>query len=155
MSERAAYWQRLLADWERSGLSQAEFCRRRRVKAVTFAWWKRRLQGSAGAGRNRQKRRRRSVKGAAFVEVALPRGPASASDRSSASTLHSSAVHPMALHAAAMLPAVDGYELVLPGGACLRLPADFDPERVARFVQAVAATGVGGHLADSGGFSAC
>lgn len=41
MSERAAYWRRLLAEWERSGLSQAEFCRRRGLKAVNLAWWKR------------------------------------------------------------------------------------------------------------------
>lgn len=31
MPDRATYWQRLLADWERSGLSQAEFCRRRQL----------------------------------------------------------------------------------------------------------------------------
>ena len=44
MSERARYWQRLLAAWEKSGLSQAEFCRRRKVKAVNFGWWKRKLK---------------------------------------------------------------------------------------------------------------
>jgi hypothetical protein len=60
MSERAAYWQRLLGEWEQSGLSQAEFCRRRGVKAVNLAWWTRRLRGSAdtpSAGRQRATRR--------------------------------------------------------------------------------------------------
>jgi hypothetical protein len=55
--------------------------------------------------------------------VALPRGPSSAPS----------------LGAAAILPASARYELVLPGGVGLRLPEDFDPERVARLVQALAA----------------
>jgi hypothetical protein len=73
MSDRAGYWQRLLAEWAGSGLSQAEFCRRRGVKAVTLAWWKRRLRGSGDRngeciGRGAKVATRG---GAAFVEVAL------------------------------------------------------------------------------------
>ncbi len=45
MAERATYWATQLATWERSGLTQAEYCRRHRIKAGTFAWWKRRLLG--------------------------------------------------------------------------------------------------------------
>lgn len=45
MTERAKYWATQLAAWERSGLTQAEYCRRREIKAVTFAWWKRQLLG--------------------------------------------------------------------------------------------------------------
>ncbi len=41
MTERAKYWATQLASWERSGLTQAEYCRRRRIKAGSFAWWKR------------------------------------------------------------------------------------------------------------------
>ena len=67
MSDRAAYWQRLLEEWSRSGLSQAEFCRRRGVKAVTFAWWKRRLGQTGSKGRGPGPRRTRT----GFVEVAL------------------------------------------------------------------------------------
>lgn len=40
---RERRWQRLLAQWSASGLSQAEFCRRRGIQAVTFSWWKRKL----------------------------------------------------------------------------------------------------------------
>jgi len=77
MSERAVYWQRLLAGWERSGLRQAEFCRRRGIKAVNLAWWKRRLKGTddAGGGRRARQPRRAGRKG--FVEVALRRGSSS------------------------------------------------------------------------------
>jgi hypothetical protein len=111
MSERATFWRRILADWERSGLSQAEFCWRRELKAVTFAWWKRRLRPrdeSDGVRRGRVQDVERRGR-ADFVELALPARGGLA------------------------------YELALPGGACLRLPGDFDPERVARLVQALAA----------------
>jgi hypothetical protein len=48
MSERAEYWRQLPGEWGHSGLSQADFCRRRGIKAVTLAWWKRRPRGSGG-----------------------------------------------------------------------------------------------------------
>ncbi|MHC4065549.1 MAG: IS66 family insertion sequence element accessory protein TnpA [Planctomycetota bacterium] len=38
MSYRAKYWRRFVAARRESGLSQAEFCRRRKVKAVNFGW---------------------------------------------------------------------------------------------------------------------
>ena len=40
---RERRWQRLVSQWSASGLSQAEFCRRRGLQAVTFSWWKRKL----------------------------------------------------------------------------------------------------------------
>lgn len=105
MTERAAYWRRVLRDWEQSGLSQAKFCRRRGLAAVTFAWWKRRLrQLDESRGASHQ---------AGFVELALP---------------------------GRQMPSGGfAYELALPGGACLRITADFDPERVARLLQILAA----------------
>ena len=44
----AERWRVLLRRWKDSGLSQAEFCRRRGIAAWKFSWWKRRLSG-AGA----------------------------------------------------------------------------------------------------------
>lgn len=63
-------WRRIVADWQRSGLSQVEFCRRRGFSLATFGGWKRRLGGgSAAAGSevsgSRQPTRR-------FVEVVAP-----------------------------------------------------------------------------------
>ena len=43
LSERGRHWQRFVAGWRRSGLTQTEFCRRHGVKHVTFCWWKRQL----------------------------------------------------------------------------------------------------------------
>jgi hypothetical protein len=123
MSDRAAYWRRLLAQWEHSGLSQAEFCRRRGIKAVNLAWWKRRLRATDGAdGERRERRAGRAVR-SGFVEVALSRGSASVS----------------ALRVPSSVPTSDRYELVLPGSVALRLPDDFDPERVARLVRELVA----------------
>jgi hypothetical protein len=127
MSERAAYWQRLLGEWEQSGLSQAEFCRRRGLRAVNLAWWKRRLRGSPGRPRGGRQRVTRSAGHAAFVELALPSHPVRGGL---------------------------GYELVLPSGVGLRLPADFDPERVARLVQALG-TAAGGQACGAGRVAAC
>lgn len=36
-------WAKLVGDWERSGHSQREFCRRRRLALSTFQWWRRKL----------------------------------------------------------------------------------------------------------------
>jgi hypothetical protein len=121
--QRAAYWRQLLGAWEQSGLSQAEFCRRRGLKAVNLAWWKRCLKGTADTGDGRRARRPCRAGRNGFVEVALQRGSSSAA----------------ALRASSLVPVSDRYELVLPGGVGLRLPDDFDPERVARLVRAVTA----------------
>lgn len=122
----------------RSGLSPAEFCRRQKLKAVTFAWWQRRLQERDAAGEGRPARRTGLAGHTRFVEVALP-------CRSSSAT---------ASGAGSLVPPSGGYELVLPGRVCLRLPADFDPERVAWLVQALG-TAAGGPACGVGRVAAC
>ena len=112
MTERARYWQRHLDRWERSGLSQAAFCRRHGLKAVTFGWWKRKLatgrthirRRGADAGRASSMARRTDC-----VEGALTRAGMAA------------------------------YEVVLSPGVVLRLPADFDPDRVSQLIAVVKA----------------
>ena len=66
----------MIAEWKRSGLSQAEFCRRRGIKIGAFGWWKRQLGKPAG---DVPKRRGRPPKvSSRFVEVRLT-GTSSAS----------------------------------------------------------------------------
>jgi hypothetical protein len=127
MSDRARYWQRLLAAWEKSGLSQAEFCRRRKVKAVNFGWWKRRLMGpakSTGQREGRDRDRPNKHKRASFVELALP-----------PSALAVGSTRSMAAPALDM--GVFGYEIALNSGRVIRLPHRFDPAVVAELVRAV------------------
>jgi hypothetical protein len=68
---KAALWQCRLDQCRRSGLSQAEFCRRKRIPISTFGWWKRRLaQGGPGA-RSGTSRPTSSKGNASFVPVRL------------------------------------------------------------------------------------
>jgi hypothetical protein len=123
MTERGQYWVRWLGKWERSDLAQAEFCRRHGLKAVNFAWWKRKLGKPTEPlramgrgpilGRSRPRRPRGRLP-AESVELALPVS-SSASSRCSS-----------------------GYELVLPRGVVIRLPVDFDSDRVAQLISMAA-----------------
>lgn len=127
MSDRARYWRRLVATWEKSRLSQAEFCRRREINAVTFAWWKRRLKGPAKPTRRRERRnggRPDKQKRAGFVELALP--PSALAVGSTRSTA------PPAFDIGAF-----GYEIALNNGRAIRLPHRFDPAVVAELVRTV------------------
>ena len=50
---RRAHWQALLEACRRSGLSQAEFCRRRGIPPGTLAFWKHTLARAAHPARSR------------------------------------------------------------------------------------------------------
>jgi len=120
MSNRARYWARLVESWRKGGLTQAEFCRRRGVKAVTFAWWKRKLRGAAERACDQRSRstttRRRSE--AKFTEVMWPSRLSAGSARVVATSSAPSG----------------GYEIVLGDGLSIRLPGDFDPEKVSQLI---------------------
>lgn len=38
--ETEKYWRRVLLEWEESGLTQAEFCRKKNIRPSTFNHWK-------------------------------------------------------------------------------------------------------------------
>ena len=133
MTERARYWATELAVWERSGLTQAEFCRRRRIKAVSFGWWKRKLQGIGKKSRhpaNRGASRPRTRRDADFVEVALPGSVLAATPISSTSST--------APRGRITLPMGSCcYEIALSSGRVIRLPQDFDPGVVSQLIAVV------------------
>jgi hypothetical protein len=108
MAQRAKYWRTVLSECERSGLTQAAFCRQRGIKPVTFYWWKRRLMGAGENGRSTRGHRTAGGKGNRFVEVVMGES----------------------------LPG-QVYEVLVSGGRVIRLPGDFDPDCVARLVAAV------------------
>ena len=111
-TERGKYWRGILAEWSRSGLSQAEYCRRRDIPVGNFRWWKRQLSAETSSGgvpaRGPRKHPRDSRN--SFVEIRM-------TDPS---------------------PRM-GYEVVLSGGRILRLPQTFDPETLTRLIRAVEA----------------
>jgi len=138
MTDRAKYWQRMVEAWQASGLTQAEFCRRRGLKAANFSWWKRRLgqtaghgagsgQGGRGAGRKPGTTGRKSgtkQSRPCFVEVALP----------DAGLAPGRPPKPTASDVSQCVM----YRVVLPGGTAISLPADFDVDKAARLIQALA-----------------
>jgi transposase len=42
---REQHWQRVLARWQRSGLSVRAFCQQHQLSVPSFYWWRRKLQG--------------------------------------------------------------------------------------------------------------
>jgi hypothetical protein len=69
LTRRGREMQRLMARWERSGLTMAEFARRRGMSPHTFAWWRHRLR-AASAERAAEAG---GVGAAKFTEVAVAR----------------------------------------------------------------------------------
>lgn len=113
MSQRTAYWRGVIDDWSRSGLSQAEYCRRHRLAAVTFSWWKGRLSREAGGATSRREVQAGSLAaGAGFVELRWPDALARA-----------------------------GYEVALSNGRVVRVPEGFDAGTLTRLIAAVEAAG--------------
>lgn len=128
-TERARYWQGHLDRWERSGLSQAAFCRRHGLKAVTFAWWKRKL----GTGVASQQRRGRSGKRASSRKrLSSPKRAYSGPGGNCTSDAEF-------VEVAVSNTGMAAYEVVLSRGLVIRLPADFDPDKASQLIAVVKA----------------
>ena len=48
--QRRDHWREIMRRWGESGLSQAVFCRRHKLRDGQFSWWKRWLAGMAARG---------------------------------------------------------------------------------------------------------
>jgi hypothetical protein len=44
--ERRSFWENHIEQWQKSGLSQAAYCRRNQIKAHRFYYWRRRVSTS-------------------------------------------------------------------------------------------------------------
>ena len=51
-TSRAVYWQEHILQWSESDLSQAEYCRRNKLSAAAFHWWKGQLRKKSKAQKN-------------------------------------------------------------------------------------------------------
>jgi len=127
MTDRGRYWRDVVRAWQRSGLSQAAFCREHDIKAVSFGWWKRKLVGTVGT----RHRGRGDTSRTSKTKYASPKTGNATAQFVEMPLDHSC----MPNGQDAVLPA--GYEVVLPGGPTIRLPHDFDPDRVKRLVLAL------------------
>lgn len=109
-TERGRFWHKHLQQWRRSGVSQAQYCRRHQLCLGTFGWWKGRLSAT---DRPVQPIARRQAAGreSPFVELTLN-----------------------APEAAATAGAVV-YEIVLSRQRCLRLGGSFETERVRQLLE--------------------
>ena len=113
MSDRVEYWRKRVEAWSRSGLSQAEYCRRQGLQPVSFSWWKRRLSAGAQAiGRGRKRHGGQAAVPAHFIEVRMPDAAG---------------------------PGV--YEIRLAGDRSVRVPGDFEAATLTRLIAAVEAVG--------------
>lgn len=50
--ENRAIWNDRIENWERSGFTASEFCRKNRLKPFQFAYWKRKLRNSQKSRKN-------------------------------------------------------------------------------------------------------
>ena len=48
--EKGRYWQKIIGEAVRSGMSIRQFCRQRRLKESQFYWWQHKLRASRQAG---------------------------------------------------------------------------------------------------------
>ncbi len=106
---RHRYWQRVIAAWRRSGLSQAEYCRQSKIARGTFSWWKWRLKQLASEARRP-------------LETKPP------SQQPSFMPVH--IVAPKERHETLQ----KGIEVVLSTGRSLRVHGDFDAQVLAKLV---------------------
>ena len=107
--ERGRFWLGHLQRWRRSGLSQSQYCRQRRLSVAAFRWWKGQWSAASTQVRSPRIRTIGDAKKGSFIELTAAGGVATS---------------PEAV-----------YEIVLPNRRCVRLAGGFDPERVRQLLE--------------------
>jgi hypothetical protein len=122
----------LLEDAASSGVSRAEFCRQRGLKAGTLSWWKHQLKL-----RDRRRGRLRVEEPAALSARGAERSPRRGHRQQPAEPRSTVRLVPLTVRATAPGPAaVDAWlEVVVAGGRLVRVPADFDRAVLLRLVE--------------------
>ncbi|MCX7619088.1 hypothetical protein [Tepidiforma sp.] len=134
-------WERRLARFKESGLSQARFCSRYGLAPSAFQYWKHRLEKAAGTRSGAKPPAPRSaVSGAMKTPACLPqRGQADRSPAGRSVPFLPVRVVAGAPAGAAILPELRSsvVEVVLRSGRVLRAAADLDPHALARLADAL------------------
>ncbi|MEW6268341.1 MAG: IS66 family insertion sequence element accessory protein TnpB [Thermodesulfobacteriota bacterium] len=122
--ENREVWAKRVERWRDSGLTAKKFAEETGVNAKTLAYWKWRLGRAIGAGAARRAARPRPrrvgrVRAVPFVEVS----PASVPAASPVPEQRAGEAEP--------------FEIALPSGLRVRVPARFDEGALARLLQAV------------------
>lgn len=149
MTERARYWSDEVAAWSRSGLSQAEFCRRRGIKVGTFTWWKRQFERRQAGDVPKRRGRPPKMSGrldSRSVEQGLRNGSRGrlATERFVEVRL-TSANSPRQARSLGLSKTVEptgssshtGYEIVVARGRSIRVPLPFDPQVLSHLITVV------------------
>lgn len=111
------YYRRLLGDLARSGQTQREFARRQKIPAGRLAWWRHEI-----ARRDRVRGERAPAAAPALLPVRVVSGPPSLAEHELRSGRDREEEQP--------------FEVRLAGsGHAVRIPAAFDPERLALLVR--------------------
>jgi hypothetical protein len=114
----AGEWRALVEDWQASGRSVEEFCRRRKLSASTFRWWRWRLGARGGE---------QSDGGSAALDP-HPEPSWIAVDLEAAASRFGAGA------------SAGAFELRWPDGLTLRVPADFDRDSLARLLSTLEAS---------------
>jgi hypothetical protein len=129
-SVRERVWRRAVQDWQKSGLSQSQFCRANDLSVHTFRWWRtelaRRDRATSGAASGGNGRPSRSAKPA--------RSKAQAKR-----TATQRAFVPVRLVPSKAGPEVPPIEILLSGGRTIRLKPGFDGETLRKAVEVLEA----------------
>lgn len=79
-------WEKVVESWRASGLSQVEFCRKSKIKASKFYYWRRRVEGIKRKRQTKKKtslqKVRREVSEAEFIEIKIPDAPSTVTSNS-------------------------------------------------------------------------
>ncbi len=166
MTEQARNWQRHLDRWQRSGLSQAEFCRKHGLKAGAFSRWKRKLLAEATTAEQREPSGQRAISPqqvSSPARVSSPKQVYSGSGKSSTSRtssenskswtpaqcrtpnanfveVHRTTCSQRKTCLQVISPALTAYEVVLPSDVVIRLPANYYPDTVSQLIAVVKAS---------------
>jgi hypothetical protein len=106
LTARGQFWLGHLERWSQSGLSQAQYCRRQRLSAAAFGWWKGQLSTARTRAEPAPAKNKTGGKDGSFVELTV------------------------ADHGGTGTAGEVVYEIVLRHHRHLRLGSRFEPERV-------------------------